>query len=119
MAAWIIEKDSDVRQYWARLRNRSAVERAAFEQAELLLSEKPHPLDNSPGVIKHLKGGFHCNYEYRALPNAQRIFYKIWTWKEIENGLLKKLSGLPKTTEPESEEQLGVLIFFYAGPHPR
>jgi len=119
LAKWLIQKAPDVRRYWARLADREATWLEAFEQAELSLSEKPYPIQNDPGVIKHLKGGFHCNHEYRTLPNAQRIFYKIWTRKDIEDGLRRNQPGIPEVTQWGNDGQLGVVVFFYAGPHPR
>jgi len=119
LATWLIQKDPDVQRYWSRLTDRDTAWLEAFEQAELSLSEKPYPFHNDPGVIKHLKGGFNCNHEYRTLPNAQRIFYKIWPRKDIEEGLRRSQPGVPVVLKWESEEQLGVVVFFYAGPHPR
>lgn len=118
MAAWLIRKDPRVQQYWRRLEDRSAQEQEAFATAERVLSEQPHPFHHPAGVIKHLKGGYLCNHEYRSLPNAQRIFYKIWTREEITEAKKRKQTDVPP--EPDWEEgHLGLVVMFYAGPHPR
>ena len=118
MAAWLIRKDPKVRHYWDRLTARPQSEQDAFAEAERLLSEMPYPHGNSPGVIKHLKGEYHCNHEYRNLPNAQRIFFKIWSRQEIVDARKRKQVDVPD--EPAWEkDQLGLVIFFFAGPHPK
>ncbi len=119
MARWLIRKDSNVRQYWERLREKSRDEQAAFEIAERLLSENPHPFHHAPGLIKHLKHDWHCHHEYRNLPNAQRIFYKIWPREEITEALRQKRADAPQEPAWEDDEQKGLVVFFYAGPHPR
>ena len=119
MATWLIRKDAKVEQYWNRLKNRPAAEQEAFAEAERLLSEQPYSHDHSPGTIKHLKGEYHCNHEYRTLPNQQRIFYKIWTRQDILDAIKRRESGVPVEPEWESEDQKGILIFMFAGPHPK
>jgi hypothetical protein len=119
LATWLIRKDAKVQQYWRRLSNRSASEQAAFAEAERILSEKPYPFNNPSGTIKHLKGDLHCHHEYRKLPNAQRIFYKIWTRQEIIDARKRRDTDIPIEPVWENEEQLGIVIFFFAGPHPK
>ena len=119
MATWLIRKDASVQQYWRRLTSRSASEQEAFANAERVLSGKPHPIHHPSGTIKHLKAGYYCNYEYRTLPNAQRIFYKIWTRQEIADATKRKETDVPIEPEWEDENQKGILIFIYAGPHPK
>ncbi len=119
MATWLIRKDASVQHYWRRLATRPAAEREAFAEAERVLSETPYPIDHAAGTLKHLKGGYHCNHEYRTLPNAQRIYYKIWTRRDIANALKRREAGVPVEPQWESEDQKGVVIFLYAGPHPK
>lgn len=119
MATWVIVKDAKVQQYWRGLLERPVSEQNAFADAELILSEKPHPFHHPVGTIKHLKAGYHCNHEYRKLPNAQRIFYKIWTRQEITDAKKRKESDVPVEPLWESDEQKGVVIFIFAGPHPK
>lgn len=119
MADWLIRKDTKVQQYWQRLTNRPASEQEAFAEAERVLSEFPYPFHHLAGIIKHLKGGFLCNHEYRSLPNAQRIFYKIWTREDIANAIKRRETNVPVEPEWESVDQKGVVIFFFAGPHPK
>lgn len=119
MATWLIKKDANVQQYWRRLASRSVAEQEAFAEAERILSESPYPFHHPSGTIKHLKGGYHCNHEYRTLPNAQRIFYKIWTRQDIIDAIKRKDTDVPVEPEWEDENQKGILIFIYAGPHPK
>ena len=118
MADWLIRKDAKVQQYWQRLASRPPSEQQAFADAERLLSEHPYPFHHPVGTIKHLKAGFHCNHEYRNLPNAQRIFYKIWTRQEIADAVKRRETDVP--AEPQWEDQQkGLVIFIFAGPHPK
>ena len=119
MADWLIRKDPKVEQYWRRLANRSLPEQEAFAEAERRLSNNPYPLYSLPGIIKHLKGSFHCNHEYRHLPNSQRIFYKIWSRQDIENARKRMPTAIPVEPKWEHANQKGIVIFFYAGPHPK
>jgi len=119
LATWLIRKDAKVQQYWHRLASRSTSEQEAFAEAERVLSEKPYPLNHPPGTIKHLKAGFNCNHEYRTLPNAQRIFYKIWTRQDIIDATKRKETNVPVEPEWEDESQKGLLVFIYAGPYPK
>lgn len=119
MATWLIQKDAKVQQYWQRLAARPASEQEAFAEAERVLSEFPYPFHHPAGVIKHLKGGFLCHHEYRSLPNAQRIFYKIWAREEIADARKRKALDIPAEPEWEDEDQKGIVILFFAGPHPK
>ena len=119
MADWLIRKDTKVQQYWQRLGSRSLTERQAFAEAERLLSENPYPFHHPVGMIKHLKAGFHCNHEYRNLPNAQRIFYKIWPRQEIVDALQRRETDIPAEPKWEGDQQKGLVVFIFAGPHPK
>jgi len=61
-------------------------------------------------VIKHLKAGFHCNHEYRNLPNAQRIFYKIWPRQEIVDAVKRREADVPVEPKWENDEQKGLVL---------
>ena len=117
MATWIIRKDPKVKQYWRGLTSRA--EQEAFAEAERVLSEDPYPLHYPAGTIKHLKGGYHCHHEYRRLPNAQRIYYKIWTRQAIMDAIKRKEANVPTEPKWEDDSQIGLLVFFFAGPHPK
>lgn len=119
MATWLIRKDAKVEHYWNRLKTRSAAEQEAFAEAKRILSEQPYTRDHAPGTIKHLKASYNCNHEYRTLPNEQRIFYKIWTRQDIVDAIKRREAGVPVEPEWESEDQKGILVFMYAGPHPK
>lgn len=106
-------------QYWNRLKNRPTAEQEAFAEAERLLSEHPYSHEHPPAKIKHLKGEFHCNHEYRNLPNEQRIFYKVWTRQDILDANKRREAGVPIVPQWESDAQKGILVFMYAGPHPK
>lgn len=77
------------------------------------LSETPYPLENPPGVVKHLKADHLCNHEYRDLPNAQRLFYKILSREEID----QTVTDASLRPQWESDTQRG-LVVYYAEPHP-
>lgn len=119
MATWLIRKDAKVEQYWRRLTSRPEAEQAAFAEAERVLSEQPYPFHHPAGTVKHLKAEYYCNHEYRSLPNAQRIFYKIWTRQDITKARERREAGAPVEPIWESEDQLGIVILIYAGPHPK
>lgn len=117
MASWLIQKEAKAERFWKRLATRPPSEQDAFNQAEQSLADEPRLRYYPPGTIKHLKGQFHCNHEYRTLPNAQRIYYKIWTRAEIEKAVQEKRANTP-LVEHWEEDSLGIVIIFYAGPHP-
>lgn len=116
MAKWLIVNQGQVDRFWSRLPTQPLVDQEAYKIALEVLGESPRKVDHAAGAIKHLKGKVDgCNHEYRKLPNAQRIYYKIYTRAETNAAA----DDLGKPVPWEDDDQLGVLIFYFTGPHPK
>ena len=58
------------------VRNNPDLDRA-IDRALDRIASNPYYDAVPPGAIKHLLGRVHCRREFRSLPGARRIFYRV------------------------------------------
>jgi len=114
MAKWLVIQERSVKKYWESLATQDSTVAKAFNEAKEKLAQTPNRDDYPATAIAHLKGEFLCHWEYRRLPNNRRIFFKFFTREEID----ADPSLIQSTLMWEDDSQVGVVVMFYAGPHP-
>lgn len=77
MAAWQIRVKNKPEKFLEELEYREESYRESYENALAALSTGPYPRQHPPLTIRGLKGELKGHYEYRSLPNGERIIFRI------------------------------------------